>query len=214
VSTDEKSAKGQNRTTKTKWSDVAPYIRFRYERTRECLPVMGTVYEMGCGIGVGLNFLAESRPDLKFVGFDNSVEALSFGRDHFASTKNMLLQHTPSLNEVAAHLKKHSFLVALEVIEHLNNDELEFFKRIILKNVDEAFFSFPYNEKNIEGTNHLQTIDIYTIFELFPGFETLFLRRGSIKFIGHWKRRVMPYLAEKLGVRGEVLAIEKIANWS
>lgn len=210
---DYKIAQGQNRTTKTKWADVLPYIKFRYQRALESLPASGTVFEMGCGIGVGLNYLAESRPDLNFVGLDNSKEALDFGRYHFSNTKNLKLVHTPDFQAVAETIDEESFLVALEVIEHLDNDQLEFFKRQIMQKVDEAVFSFPYNEQNIEGTNHLQSIDIYTIFEIFPGFRTLFLRKGSIKFIGHWKRQKLEYVVEKIGVRGEVTAIERLANW-
>lgn len=207
------SARGQNRTTKTDWSQVSPYIRFRYERARETLPVSGTVYEMGCGIGVGLNYLASCRPDLNFVGLDNSKEALDFGRHHFNGTANLTLKLTPDFASVAEAIAPHSFLVALEVIEHLDDDQLEFFKRTIMRNIDEAIFSFPYNEQNIEGTNHLQSIDIYTIFELFPGFRTLFIRRNSIKFIGHWRRSSLPHVVEKLGVRGEDDAILRLANW-
>lgn len=210
---DPKRAQGQNRTTKTDWSQVAPYIRFRYERTKELLPKSGTVYEMGCGIGVGLNYLATSRPDLQFVGLDNSKEALDFGRHHFGETRNLSLQHTADLAAVVRAVKPTSFLVALEVIEHLNDADLEFFKRKVLANIDEAVFSFPYNEQNIQGTNHLQSIDIYTIFELFPGFRTIFIRRGSIKFIGHWRRTSMPFVGETLGVRGEEAAVRSIANW-
>jgi hypothetical protein len=210
---DVKSAQGQNRTTKTKWADVLPYIRFRYERAREMLPASGTVYEMGCGIGVGLNYLATSRTDLTFVGLDNSQEALTFGRHHFGGTANLTLQYTPDFASVATTIAPHSFLVALEVIEHLNDEQLDFFKRTIMQNVDEAVFSFPYNEQNIEGTNHLQSIDIYTIFEIFPGFRTLFMRRNSIKFIGHWKRSPLPHAVEPIHVRGEGEAIPRICNW-
>lgn len=210
---DPKKAQGQNRTTKTDWSQVAPYIRFRYERAKELLPSSGTVYEMGCGIGVGLNYLATSRPDLNFVGLDNSKDALDFGRHHFKTTRNLSLQHTDDLPAVAKAIKPKSFLVALEVIEHLNDPDLEYFKRNVLANVDEAVFSFPYNEQNIQGTNHLQSIDIYTIFELFPGFRSIFIRRGSIKFIGHWRRSQMPFVGETLGVRGEEAAVRSIANW-
>ncbi|SMF57816.1 hypothetical protein SAMN02982989_0638 [Xaviernesmea oryzae] len=208
-----KLAQGQNRTTKTEWAEVLPYIRFRYERAKERLPASGTVYEMGCGIGVGLNYLATCRADLNFIGLDNSREALTFGRHHFKSTRNLALKHTSGLGEVAETMEEGSFLVALEVIEHLSDGDFEFFKRNILAKVDECVFSFPYNEQDIEGTNHLQTIDIYKIFELFPGFRTIFIRRGSIKFIGHWKRAPMPFVAEKMGVRGEDAAINSIANW-
>jgi len=206
-------ARGQNRTTKTKWSEVAPYIRFRYERARERLPKAGTVYELGCGIGVGLNYLAESRPDLNFVGFDSSPEAVSFGAGAFKTTGNIRLLHSRSLADVEDKMLAHGFLVALEVIEHLDDREFEFFKRNVLQRIDEAIFSFPYSQKNIEGTNHLQSIDIYTIFEIFPGFETIFLRRGSIKFIGYWRRADRAYTLEPLGVRGERKAVAGIANW-
>lgn len=212
---DAQAARGQNRTVQRDWKKVAPYIKFRYERAAERLPAPNTpVYELGCGIGVGLNFLARSRIDLEFIGFDNSSPAVDLGTESFQKTPNLRLVHTTDLAAVEANLALGSFLVAFEVIEHLNDSELLFFKERILGRVDEAVFSFPYNQKELEGTNHLQTIDIYTIFEMFPGFETVFLRRGSMKFIGYWKRRNRGYVATALGIRGERKAVNNIFNYT
>lgn len=209
---DSQAARGQNRTTKTDWAKVPPYIRFRYERAAERLPAKGTVYELGCGIGVGLNYLATNRPDLTFIGFDNSAEAVAFGNQNFSATKNVSLQHTENLSAVAEAIQPGGFLVAMEVIEHLTDEELEFFKTTLMRNIDGAAFSFPYDQKNIEGTNHLQSIDMYMIFEIFPGFKALFLRRPSIKFVGCWKRVDRSYISEMMGIRGEREAISRIAN--
>lgn len=208
-----RDARGQNRTTRTEWSQVPPYIRFRYERARERLPEGGVVYELGCGIGVGLNYLAESRPDLCFIGFDNSKEAIAFGVQSFSHKPNLRLIYTPTLRDVEKAVSTRGSLLALEVIEHLDDQELEYFKRRILSCMDTATFSFPYNQKELEGTNHLQTIDIYTIFEMFPGFETIFIRRGSMKFIGHWRRMDRGYVGATLGIKGEEQSIARIANW-
>ena len=213
MTVDAKAARGQNRTTQTDWSRVAPYIRFRYERAKERLPVEGTVYELGCGIGVGLNHIATSRPDLSFVGFDNSPEAIDFGGQHFHTTPNLRLIHAPNLEAVVESVQPGGFLIACEVIEHLTDAELLFFKTNVIAKFSGAVFSFPYDQKDIAGTNHLQSIDIYTIFELFPGFETIFIRRGSIKFIGYWKRKARPYVGESIGVSGENKAIASISNW-
>lgn len=192
--------KGQLRTTETDWSRVAPYIRFRYERARERLPIQAsTVYEIGCGIGVGLNYLASLRPDLKFIGLDNNADAIRFGTHSFGKTPNMTLMHTPTLEVVEHIITPGAFLIALEVIEHFNDQELDYFKRHILAKIDEAIFSFPYDQKNIQGTAHFQSFDIYKIFEMFPGFETIFIRRGSIKFIGYWRRANRQYVSEHLG---------------
>ena len=205
-------ARGHYRTTKADWRKVAPYIRYRYTRTLCILPPAGEVFELGCGIGVGLNFLARQRPDLNFTGFDNAPEPVSFGTTTFDETPNLKLVHAPELVQVRDGLPSRAFLVALEVIEHLDDAQLEFFKRSLMAKVDEIVFSFPYGQKDIAGTHHLQSFDVYKIFEIFPGFETVFLRRGSIKFIGYWRRRPRSYLTEPLGIRGEQKSIKRLAN--
>jgi len=206
------AARGQYRTTVTEWSKVAPYIRYRYERARERLPSHGTVYELGCGIGVGLAYLARSRPDLRFVGFDMSEGAVEYGREHFARLSNLSLEVIADVGALAHRLEPGAFLVALEVLEHLDDATLIRFKVDVMGRVDEVVFSFPYNQQNIEGTDHLQSFDIYDVFELFPGFETVFMRRGSIKFIGHWRRAPRGYLREALGIGGEAKSVQAIAN--
>lgn len=206
-------ARGQYRTTTTEWARVPPYVRFRYERARELLPRSPMpVVELGTGIGVGLAYLARSRPDLQFVGFEMSRGAVEFGRKHFGAIANLQLEAVTDVREVAQRMSYGSFLVALEVIEHLDDASLDVFKRELMARVDECVFSHPYAQQNIEGTDHLQSLDIYDIFEIFPGFETLFLRRHSIKFIGHWVRRPRGYVREHLGVAGEDKAIAAIAN--
>ncbi|MEQ8726750.1 MAG: class I SAM-dependent methyltransferase [Sandaracinaceae bacterium] len=206
------AARGQYRTTVTDWSRVAPYIRYRYERARERLPATGTVYELGCGIGVGLAYLARTRPDLRFVGFEMSEGAVEYGREQFAQVKNLRLEVIGDVGALAHQLDPGAFLVALEVLEHLDDETLTKFKVDVMSRVDEVVFSFPYNQQNIEGTDHLQSFDIYDIFEIFPGFETIFMRRGSIKFIGHWRRAPRAYLREALGIGGEAKSVQAIAN--
>jgi SAM-dependent methyltransferase len=206
------AARGQYRTTVTDWNKLSPFIRFRYERVRDRLPAHGTVYELGCGVGVGLAYLARCRPDLSFVGADMSEGAIEYGREHFGSIPNLQMHVIGDLAALERRLTPGAFLVALEVLEHLNDEQLDFFRRHVMKQVNEAVFSFPYNQTNLAGTDHLQTMDIYKIFEIFPGFETLFLRRHSIKFIGAWRRDARYYLREHIGVAREAEAIAAIAN--
>ncbi len=206
-------ARGQYRTTTTEWARVPPYVRFRYERARELLPRNPMpVVELGTGIGVALAYLARSRPDLKFVGYELSAAAVDFGRKHFGAITNLRLEAVADVREVARRMSYGSFLIALEVLEHLDDTSLDVFKRELMARVDECVFSHPYAQQNIEGTDHLQSLDIYDIFEIFPGFETLFIRRHSIKFIGHWRRCPRGYVREFLGVAGEDKAIAAIAN--
>jgi len=206
------AARGQLRTVQTEWSKVAPYIRYRYQRALELLPADGTVLELGCGIGVGLAYLARMRPELFFVGVDMSPEAIDFGREHFGDIANLQLEALPTLEEIEDRMPTGVFLMALEVLEHLDDAQIEYFRRKIMRKVDAAVFSFPYAERNIAGTDHLQSFDIYDIFEMFPGFETLFIRRHSLKFIGYWRRTARSYLEEPLGVAREVDAIHRLAN--
>jgi len=205
-------ARGQYRTTVTRWAFVPLYIRYRYERARERLPARGVVYELGCGVGVGLSYLARSRPDLTFVGIDMSEGAVEYGREHFGWIENLTLKALPDLAAMEKEMPQGCFLVALEVIEHLTDAQLIEFKTNLMSKVDAAVFSFPYDQQNIEGTDHLQSIDIYDIFEIFPGFETVFMRRHSIKFIGYWERRRRLYLREHLKIGGEDKTIPAIAN--
>lgn len=208
-----KAAQGQYRTTATEFSKVPPYVRFRYERAAELLPATGEVVELGCGVGVGLSYLARRRPDLRFRGVDMSREAIEYGRHHFHGIPNLQLEVQPAeLTELARGIESGTFLVALEVLEHLDDATLELFKTQVMAKIDGAVFSFPYNQQNIQGTDHLQSFDIYDIFEMFPGFETVFIRRKSIKFIGHWRRHARPYVREHLGVAGEADAIARISN--
>ncbi|MBX3248542.1 MAG: class I SAM-dependent methyltransferase [Myxococcales bacterium] len=214
-STDRDAARGQYRTTTTDFTKVPPYVRFRYERAAEFLPDHGQVVELGCGVGVGLSHLAKSRPDLSFRGVDMSEGAIEYGRRHFGTITNLELAVQPaSLETLANELKPGTFLVALEVLEHLDDTTLHIFKTKVMENVDAAFFSFPYDQKDIIGTDHLQSFTIYDIFEMFPGFETVFIRRHSIKFIGYWERRRRGYVREHLGVAKEADAIARIANTS
>ena len=207
------AAQGQYRTTATDFAKVPPYVRFRYERAAALLPPAGEVVELGCGVGVGLSHLARRRPDLRFRGVDMSREAIDYGRHHFGDIPNLRLEVQPAdLAELARSLDPGTFLVALEVLEHLDDATLELFKSQVMAKIDGAVFSFPYNQQNIQGTDHLQSFDIYDIFEMFPGFETIFIRRKSIKFIGFWRRESRGYVREHLGVAGEGDAISKIAN--
>jgi hypothetical protein len=206
------SIQGHYRTTQLVWTKVAPYIRFRYVRALAKLPGSGIVYELGSGIGVGLNFLAQCRPDLDFVGLEMSGEAIDFGMSAFSSTPNLKMEKSSSIIEIAELLPHNAFLIALEVLEHLNDSSIEQFKSRVMPKLDECFFSFPYHQKNIEGTDHLQSFDLYSIFELFPGFETIFLRRGSIKFIGYWKKNKRTYLRQLIGISGESKEIDRISN--
>lgn len=213
ASPDRDAARGQYRTTTTNFAKVPPYVRFRYERAADLLPDHGEVVELGCGVGVGLSHLAKSRPDLSFRGVDMSEGAIEYGRSHFGAIPNLRLEVQPaSLETLADELKPGTFLVALEVLEHLDNDALDVFKTRVMENVDAAVFSFPYDQKNIEGTDHLQSFTIYDIFETFPGFETIFIRRHSIKFIGYWERRDRGHVREQLGVAKEAEAIARTAN--
>lgn len=208
-----KAAQGQYRTTATDFAKVPPYVRFRYERAAELLPATGDVVELGCGVGVGLSYLAQRRPDLRFRGVDMSREAIEYGRHHFDGIANLRLEVQPAeLTELARGIEPGTFLVALEVLEHLDDATLELFKTQVMSKIDGAVFSFPYNQQNIQGTDHLQSFDIYDIFEIFPGFETVFIRRKSIKFIGFWRRHPRAYIREHLGVAGEGDAIARISN--
>jgi hypothetical protein len=141
-----------------------------------------------------------------------SPEAVGFGRDHFGSRRNLRLEVIGGLGELESMMDDGAFLVALEVIEHLTNEQLELFKTRLMAKVDGAVFSFPYDQKNIEGTDHLQSFTIFDIFEIFPGFETLFLRRGSIKFIGAWQRQPRAYVRETLKIAGEADSVARICN--
>ncbi len=189
-------ARGQYRTTVTEWGRVAPYIRFRYERTLERLPASGPVFEFGCGIGVGLAYLARRRPDLTFVGADFSPEAVAYGNEHFSDLPNLELRVAPDIASFAEMMPAGAFLVALEVIEHLDDPTLAEFRESVLGKVGACAFSFPFREQNIEGTEHLQSFDLYRIHEMFPGFEALFIRRHSLKFIGFWEREQVPELPD------------------
>ncbi len=215
---DRDAARGQYRTTQTEWSRVPKYVRFRYQRALERLPASGTVIELGAGIGVGLAHLARSRPDLRFRGFEMSDGAVAYGNEHFGDISNLSLEVLPDMPSLAKTLARARHpdqgftLVALEVLEHLDNATLDVFRRDVMAHVDQVIFSFPYMQQNIEGTDHLQSFDLYDIFEIFPGFETIFLRRHSIKLIGHWHREDRSFVRECLGVAGEDKAIEAIAN--
>lgn len=207
------SARGQFRTVETNWYNVAPYVRYRYERVLERLPAQGTVFELGCGIGVGLAYLSAQRSDLTFVGLETSQAAVEYGREHFDYLPNLELRSFTDYAELADTITPHAFLVALEVIEHHDDAQLEQFKTRLMPKVAACVFSFPYNEQNIEGTVHLQSFDIYRVFELFPGFEVVFIRRHSLKFIGYWERRPRYYIKQRLNVAKEEDAIARIGNF-
>lgn len=207
------AAQGQYRTVETNWYKVADYIRFRYERALEQLPDDKTVVELGCGVGVGLAYLAANRPDLQFIGLELSAEAVSYGREHFGHLPNLQLRSFKTYEETVAAFPQGCFLVALEVLEHHNDEQLLMFKSKAMPRVDAAVFSVPYNQQNIEGTDHLQSFDIYSLFEIFPGFEVTFIRRHSIKFIGRWERRPRYYVRQVLGVAREKDAIASIFNF-
>lgn len=202
---------GQYRTTQTDWQKVPPYVKYRYTRALSHLPTSGTVFELGAGIGVGTAFLALERPDIHFIGLEMSKEAVQYGKAKFGNIQNLELVVTSDLEEVSRLIGNSSHLLALEVLEHLNDDDIAFFKSNIMPNLKSCFFSFPYNQQNIEGTDHLQSFDIYSIFEIFPGFETIFLRRSSLKFIGYWCKKPRKFLTQPLGVAGESDAVKRIS---
>ncbi|MGD9685933.1 MAG: hypothetical protein AB7U43_03060 [Desulfobacter sp.] len=202
---------GHYRTTETDWERVAPYIRYRYERAQGRLPLHGTVYELGAGIGVGTAFLARMRPDLNFIGFEMSKEAVDYGMGAFKGISNFKLVQASDILEVSAFLEQAAFLVALEVLEHLNDLQLDQFKSLVMPKLQECVFSFPYQQTEREGTDHLQCFDMWNIFEIFPGFETIFVRRGSIKFIGYWERKRRGYLLQPLGIGGEAAAMSRLS---
>ncbi len=210
---DRSKAQGQYRTTETNYSKLSNYIKYRYDQAVYYLPENAKVYELGAGIGVGLAHLATMRPDLDFIGFELSLDAIEYGNSYFSDIKNLKLVHTPDLESVYQNMAPNSFLIAYEVLEHLDDEMLNFFKQKIMSNVSKAVFSFPYDQQNIEGTEHLQSFTIYDVFEIFPGFETIFMRKGSIKFMGHWVRRDRGEILRKIGIRGEEKAILRYANY-
>jgi Putative methyltransferase len=211
---DKSKAQGQYRTTQTNYNKLSSYIKYRYDRAVNYLPKNANVYELGTGIGVGLSHLAKVRPDLDFVGFEISLDAIAYGNSYFSDIENLQLVHTPNIESVYQNIKPNSFLIAYEVLEHLNDEMLEFFKRKVMSNVNEAVFSFPYNQQNIEGTDHLQSFTIHDVFEIFPGFETIFMRKGSLKFMGHWVRQERTEIVSKLGIGGEDKAILRYSNYT
>ncbi len=201
---------GQYRTTLIDWDSIAPYIKFRYELAERFLPKSGKVVEMGCGIGVGTAYLASKRPDLTFIGFDMAQDAIDYGNEYFRKYKNLSLIKL-DLDQTNEILKECNLLIALEVLEHLDNKSLIYFKETMMKNLNDVYFSFPYNQNPLTP-DHLQSYDIYKIFEIFPGFKTIFMRRKSIKFIGYWKREDRSYLLTKLGIVNENININNYAN--
>jgi len=211
---DRSKAQGQYRTTQTNYEQLPSYIKYRYDQAVYYLPENSTVYELGAGIGVGLSHLAKVRPDLKFVGFELSIDAIEYGNSFFSDIKNLQLVHTLDLESVYQNMTPNSFLIAYEVLEHLDDKMLKFFQHTIMSKVDQAVFSFPYDQQDIEGTEHLQSFTIYDIFEIFPGFETIFMRKGSIKFMGHWIRRERSEILRKIGIRGEEKTILRYANYT
>lgn len=211
---DRSKAQGQYRTTQTNYDKLRNYIKYRYDQAVYYLPENSNVYELGAGIGVGLAHLARMRPDLNFVGFELSLDAIEYGNSHFSNIENLKLVHSPDLESVYQNMAPNSFLIAYEVLEHLDDDMLNFFKQKIMSNVNQAVFSFPYDQQNIEGTDHLQSFTIYDIFEIFPGFETIFMRKGSIKFMGHWVRQDRREILREIGIGGEKKSILRYSNYT
>jgi len=211
---DRSKAQGQYRTTQTDYNKLPNYIKYRYDQAVCYLPEKAKVYELGSGIGVGLSNLAKLRPDLDFVGFELSLEAIEYGNRFFSDIKNLKLVHTTNLESVYQNMIPNSFLIAYEVLEHLDDEMLNFFKQKIMSKVNKAVFSFPYDQQNIEGTEHLQSFTIYDIFEIFPGFETIFMRKGSLKFMGHWVRQERSEILREIGIRGEHKAILRYTNYT
>ena len=107
---DRKLARGQQRSTETDWSKAAPYLRFRYQLASRYLPETGNVIDMGCGCGVGTNWLAQKFPGLSFIGVDISKEAIELARHSFGNTSNLTFVHGQLRQAIEQmRLRKHVF---------------------------------------------------------------------------------------------------------
>jgi SAM-dependent methyltransferase len=104
-----------------------------------------SILDLGCGVGWGCKLLAESLPNARVTGLDNSSDALYYAKrryGHFrvdygfsdmANKDNLLILNTFS----------HDYIVCRGVLEHIDNG-LELIKYVSYDRI--LIFDVPYNE--------------------------------------------------------------------
>lgn len=101
--------------------------------------ISGNLLEIGCGVGRGLDVLAQSCEH--YTGIDKNEELLKSLREAYPQL-NFTYQHIPPLSGIADNT--FDFVVTFQVIEHIQNDDL-FIKEIyrVLKPGGKAIITTP-----------------------------------------------------------------------
>lgn len=109
------------------------------------------VLDMACGCGYGSALLAETEPDLQFVGVDVDASAVAYGQQHYQASNLQFLQHDAMTFE---DTEGFDVIVSLETIEHLV-DPKNFVKRFpgLLKPGGRVIASVP-TTPTVDGNPH------------------------------------------------------------
>ncbi len=129
-----------------------------------------SILDLGCGVGWGTKLMAESLPNARITGVDNSNDSLTYAKreySHFRVDYGFVDLSIPN-NILLLNSLYYDYIVSRGVIEHINNG-LELIKDIKYNNM--FILDMPYNE--IEGNLYHKIIHIT---------EDNFKTWGNIKF--------------------------------
>ena len=145
---------------------------FRYEFASKFVKNK-TVLDIGCGLGLGSNFLAKHGAK-SVLGIDNSLKAINYAKTKFVGSNIKFMRwNALQLNELKT---EYDVVVALEVIEHLPNDSYaKFIKQIakVLKKKGICILSTPNkltsspNTKKPSNPYHTREFEPQELTKLF-----------------------------------------------
>ena len=147
------------------------------------------VLDMFCGNGYGSFMIAESIPKVRILSVDGSKEAINLAKKHYRN-KNIVYKH--KFFPFKLRNKYYDFIVSLESIEHVQDDNL-FLDKIYnaLKHNGVLFLSTPNEEKQSLKINpnhfhfrHYITSEMIDLLEK-KGFQLLKIYGQDVYVINH-----------------------------
>jgi hypothetical protein len=108
----------------------------------------GSICDFGCGAGDAFPIYRENYPKSKLIGIDFSQAAIDICRNRFGHIAEFFCGDHNSVPEA-------DVIIASNVFEHLENDKR--IARVILEKCKKLYIIVPYNEKLLDGSEHVNT---------------------------------------------------------
>lgn len=139
----------------------------RYAYVRQWL--YGNILDCGCGTGYG-SYMIVQNPDVEnVVGFDNDETAIEFAKEEYQNEKLIYLcEDVASFRGISKI--KFDWLVAVELIEHLEHPEL-LAKLADVIWVERILLTYPSKKTTHYNPFHVRDYNDEMIAEIFPKFQ-------------------------------------------